>query len=224
MIPVEVVQATVILMAWSLLYKENIFYRIGEAMVVGLYLGVTLNYAVDVLGKMVYTPLFIKGQWFSTLTIVTLLGLLFYTRFIRPIWWMSRWPIAILGAVGSAVAVMGAIGPQILRQLLTDSLIAPDPLTTVNRLLLVIITITTMSHFIFTYRQKGVLGASAFVGRIFMMMAFGYMLASLFMSNIAFAIDNMSVLAVPPGAYVSVIAILILLGSLWLERAKAKKT
>jgi hypothetical protein len=32
------VTSIVILMAWSFLYRENIFYRIGEALLVGLAL------------------------------------------------------------------------------------------------------------------------------------------------------------------------------------------
>lgn len=210
------------LMAWSLLYKETRVYRVAEATTIGLFLGVTLNYAIDVFEKRVYTPLFVQGLWMSGVPIVTILGLLFYTRFFKPIWWMSRWPIAILGAVGSAVAVRGAIGPQIIKQLPTLSLVAPDPWTVINRLIMPIATVTAMCQFIFTREQKGALGALALVGRLFLMVAFGFMLGTFLMSNIAFAIGNMAVLATLPGGYVSIIAILIIIGSILHERRRVK--
>lgn len=224
MIPPEVVQAMCMLAAWSLLYRENVTYRIAESMTIGLFLGVTLNYAVDILGKKVYTPLFIEGLWFSGIPVVTILGLLMYTRFFKPVWWVSRWPIAILAAVGSAVAVRGAIGPQIIKQLPTLPLIGPDLLTTINRFLLPLATVTALCQFIFTKKQKGVFGGLTFVGRMFLMVAFGFMLGTFLMSNIAFAIGNMAVLATLPGAYITAIAILILIGWILLEKAKAKKS
>lgn len=210
MIPVEVVQAICMLMAWSLLYKENKIYRVGEAMTIGFFLGVTLKYAVDVLYKRVYTPLLIEGKWMSWVLVVTILGILLYTRFIKSIWWISRWPVAILGGVGAAVAVRGALGPMILKQLHTLPAPGPDPLTTFNRIIMPIATFTAFCQFIFTKEQRGALGVLTFIGRLFLMIAFGFMLGTFLMSNIAFAINNMATLAKPPGAYVTIVALILL--------------
>jgi hypothetical protein len=222
MIPVEVVQAVCMLMTWSLLYKENKIYRVGEAMTIGLFLGVILNYAVDVLYKRVYTPLFVEGRLLSGVLVVTILGILFYTRFFRPVWWISRWPVAILGGVGSAIAVRGVLGPMILKQLHTLPVTGQDPLTTLNRVILPLATFTALCQFIFTKKQRGILGGLAFVGRLFLVVAFGFMLGTFLMSNIAFAINNMSILAVPPGAYVTLVAIILLLIALVKDWSKAK--
>ena len=222
-VPVEVIQAICMLMAWSLLYRENKIYRVAEAMTIGLFLGVTLNYAVDVLYKRVYTPLFIEGRWLSWVLVVTILGILFYTRFIKSIWWISRWPIAILGGVGSAVAVRGALGPMILKQLHTLPVAGQDPLTALNRIIMPLATFTALCQFIFTREQRGVLGGLAFIGRLFLMVAFGFMLGTFLMSNIAFAINNMATLATPPGAYVTIVAIIILIIAIIRDYTRAKE-
>ncbi|MBS7635166.1 hypothetical protein KEJ34_06740 [Candidatus Bathyarchaeota archaeon] len=222
MIPVEIIEATLILMTWSLLYKDNPLYKLAASMTIGLYLGVTLNYAIDSLNKNIYVPLIVQGKWLSPTTIVFIIGLLLYTRFIKSLWWLSRWPLAILSSIGLSVAVTGALGPQIIAQLSTPPL-AGHPLSIINGILGVTATVTSMCYFVYSREHKGVLGALVKIGRIFLMIAFGFMLGTFLMSNIAFAIQNMSILAVPPGAYISAIAAIILIIVTSLPRVKKSK-
>lgn len=207
----EILLAIFCVMAWSILYKPNPLFKIAESMTVGLTLAFVIYTGIDVLNKRVFTP-WSQGLWLTPITIAAILGFMSWTRLGgRNIQWISRWPIACLAGIGSGLAVRGCVGPQILRQLTTSSLIASDPLTDINNLLIAVGVITTVCHFTFSYKHKGILGASAKVGRIFMMMAFGTMLGSFIMTAMGYLIGHMFVLVKPPALYVVAVAIVILI-------------
>ena len=210
----EVLLAIFCVMAWSILYKPNPLFRIAESMTVGLTLAFVIYTGIDVLNKRVFTP-WSHGLWLTPITIAGILGLMSWTRLGgKNIRWISRWPIACLAGIGSGLAVRGCVGPQILRQLTTNSLIASDPLTNINNILIVVGVITTICHFTFSYQHDGVLGASAKVGRIFMMLAFGTMLGGFIMTAMGYLIGHMFIIVKPPAAYVIVVAIVILIADM----------
>ena len=206
----EILLAVLAVMAWSVLYKQNPLFRVAESMTVGLTLAFVVYTGIDVLGKRVFTP-WSQGVWLTPTTIAALLGFMSWTRLgPRSISWVSRWPLACLAGIGTGLAVKGVVGPQILRQLTTKSLIASDPLTTVNNVIIVAATITTLCHFTFSYRHDGVLGASARVGRVFMMLAFGTMLGGFVMTAMGYLIGHMFIVVKPPAVYVVAVALAVL--------------
>ena len=207
----DVLLAIFCVMAWSILYKQNPLFKIVENMTVGLTLAFIIYTGIDVLSKRVFTP-WSQGLWLTPITIAAILGFMSWTRLGgRNIQWISRWPIACLAGIGSGLAVRGCVGPQILRQLTTKSLIASDPLTNINNILIAIGVFTTLCHFTFSYRHRGILGASAKVGRLFMMLAFGTMFGGFVMTAMGYLIGHMFVVIKPPAVYVVAIAISILI-------------
>jgi len=203
----EIMLAVLAVMAWSILYKQNPFFRIAESMTVGLTLAFVIYTGIDVLVKRVFIP-WSQGSLLTPTTIAAVLGFLSWTRLgPRSINWVSRWPLACLAGIGTGLAVKGVVGPQILGQLTTSSLIVSEPLTSVNNIIIAVATISTLCHFTFSYKHTGVLGASARIGRVFMMLAFGATLGSFVMTAMGYLIGHMFVIVKPPAIYVVVVAL-----------------
>lgn len=205
------VTSIVILMAWSFLYRENIFYRIGEALLVGLALAISVKVGLDVLFNRIYIPIVVKQQWFSPTLIAVALGLIMYTRFSKSLWWMSRWPIALLSGAGLGVAMKGAVMAQIVRQLDIGSLFTKDIFTGVNNLILLVTAVTSLAYFLYTFEHKGILAPVAKLGIYSMMICFGTTLGLFLMSNIGFAISLIPNTVRPPGIYVSIAAVILII-------------
>ncbi len=205
------VMSIVILMAWSFLYRENIFYRIGEALLVGLALAISVKVGLDVLFNRIYIPIVVKQQWLSPTLIAVALGLMMYTRFSKSLWWVSRWPIALLSGAGLGVAMKGAVMAQIVRQLDIGSLFTKDIFTGVNNLILLVTAITSLAYFLYTFEHKGALAPVAKLGIYSMMICFGTTLGLFLMSNIGFAISLIPTVVRPPGLYASIVAIILII-------------
>ena len=210
----ELIYAAGSLIVWSALYRDNPFYKISQRLIVGLYLGYTITSGLDVLYSRTYVPIFIEGKIFSILLIGTLLGVLSLTRLLKPIQWVSRYPISILAGIGAAVTVTGAISADIIAQLEMPSF------TTLDGILLVIGTFTSITYFLFTLKHTGGLYYAAFVGKIFLMVALGCMLGLEFMSNISMSIGTMPYLVKVPGAYITIIALIILTAGIIYDRRR----
>jgi hypothetical protein len=202
--------AAVILMAWSGLYRTTKLYSTSESLVIGLYLGFMFAEGLRSLSAKVFTPLFLRGQWMSDLTILLFLGLLYYTRLFRGKEWPSRIPMAILAGIATGLAVRGAIYAQIVQQLIVGSLIGKTVFGTFNNILIVIITFTALSYMIYTREHKGPLRISSRIGRLGLMIAFGWTLGTYLMSLISFAIGQIGILATPPGLYLTIPALLLI--------------
>jgi hypothetical protein len=206
----EILLAVLAVMAWSVLYKQNPLFRVAESMTVGLTLAFVVYTGIDVLGKRVFTP-WSQGVWLTPTTVAALLGFMSWTRLgPRSIGWISRWPLACLAGIGTGLAVKGVVGPQILGQLSTGSLIASDLLTSVNNVIIVAATVTTLCYFTFSYRHTGVLGASARVGRMFMMLSFGATLGGFVMTAMGYLIGHMFVIVKPPAVYIAAVALAVI--------------
>src|SRR4030066_1672610 len=79
------------LMMYSFLYRDNIFYKFGEH----LYVGVSVGYLVNIEYWNVLRPMFIIPFFYQRnfiLVIPALLGLMMLARFIREVAWLSRTP------------------------------------------------------------------------------------------------------------------------------------
>lgn len=215
---IAVIEAIMMLMAWSLLYKETPIYRIGEHIAIGLFLGFTLHMGVDVLLKRVFIPLATGGATVG-LILATIIGILFYTRYIKSVSFISRWSTAILVGCGSGVAVKGAIKAMIVGQLPQKSWFAPG-IAGINNVITTVATVSVMCYFLFSYKHEGLLGYISKIGRLFLMACFGVTLGVFLLSNIGFAIGMTMKLVVPPAAYVTIIAIILIVADIMYGRMR----
>lgn len=169
-----------ILSVLSMLWKDNPVFRIGQQAVIG---AATAHYIVlnfESVYKNALTPM-MSGN--LLLIIPLFLGLLMYTRLKKEIAWLARYPTAVLVGVGTGVMIAGTLRGQIIDQLkatVVDILNAPTSggFTVFNTVLILIGTITAVTFFTYTQKhatEKGLtlLGWSAKMGRIFLMISLG---------------------------------------------------
>jgi len=211
----ELIYAAATLMIWSALYRDNPLFKIGQNLIVGLYLGMTITSGLDVLYRKAWTPLFIEGKFLSLITVGTIIGILIFARLIKGKEWIARYPIAVLTAIGGSVAVSGAMGTQILGQL------QMPPLTSIDNILMVVGVFTSMTYFLFSVRtQNPIFKLSTQIGKIFLMVALGCMLGLEFMTNVSLPIGALPHLVTGPGVYVTIPALIILVAAIIYDSRK----
>ena len=164
---------------FSFLYRDNPIYKLCEHLFVGVSAGyyVVLTYYSTLKPNLV-TPLFFHfGEGRNFLLVVPLLlGVLLFSRFFPKGDWLSRWPIAVILGVYPALRITG-FGQSDLVQQINGSIL---PLwggigagELVNNWLLVIGLLSTLVFFFFSKEHKGALGGTAKIGIYFLMVSFG---------------------------------------------------
>lgn len=188
---------------FSFLYKDNPVYKFCEHLFVGVSAGyyVVLTMISSVWPNMIQ-PLFWhfpEGRNFL-LIIPLVLGILLFSRFFPRGDWLSRWPIAFILGVYPALRITGFAQGDLVEQVHGTILplwVRGDAGTTINNLLLVGGLVTTLIFFFFSKEHKGALGGSAKVGIYFLMISFGASYGytvmarvSLLIGRVMFLLDN----------------------------------
>ena len=164
---------------FSFLYKDNPVYKFCEHLFVGISAGyyVVLTMISSVYPNMIQ-PLFTNftHERNFLLVIPLLLGIMLFSRFFPRGDWLSRWPIAFILGVYPALRITGFAQGDLVEQV--HGTILPlwahgDVGTTINNWLLVGGLVTTLIFFFFSKEHKGALGGSARVGIYFLMISFG---------------------------------------------------
>ncbi len=164
---------------FSFLYKDNPVYKFCEHLFVGVSAGyyVVLTMISSVYPNMIQ-PLFTNFTHDRNflLVIPLLLGIMLFSRFFPRGDWLSRWPIAFILGVYPALRITGFAQGDLVEQVHGTILplwVPGDTGTTINNWLLVGGLITTLILFFFSKEHKGALGGSARVGIYFLMISFG---------------------------------------------------
>jgi len=164
---------------FSFLYKDNPVYKFCEHLFVGISAGyyVVLTMISSVYPNMIQ-PLFTNfSQDRNFLLVIPLvLGIMLFSRFFPRGDWLSRWPIAFILGVYPALRITGFAQGDLVEQVHGTILplwVPGDTGTTINNWLLVGGLVTTLIFFFFSKEHKGALGGSAKVGIYFLMISFG---------------------------------------------------
>lgn len=212
------------LMCWSILYRHSFLWEIVQHSIVGLSLALILKFMLDfILGNMI-TPIS-QGSIYPAIIGLTL-GLITWLRLAKSTRDFSYISFAIMTGIGTALCAIGAAGPQILRQLRVASWIAGTPVTNLNNFIMWLSTVGTIAYFIFTYKPGGFTGSLfkglnglAYIGRVFMMLAFGTTLGSLIAEMAIMGVTGYAYYYVrPPGIYILVIGLIILMFDIYRRR------
>jgi hypothetical protein len=165
-----------ILSIFSFLYKDNFFYRLAEH----LFAGLTAGYYVGLIWQQViiqrlYLPISNEGAW--QLIVPGIFGLLMFTRFFDRFSYLSRVSLAfVMGNTAGIFLIQqlhGLVLPQTMATIISP--LAGDWLFGIIPGGLIIISgvITTLIYFYFSKEHKGLLGGTARVGMVFIMISFG---------------------------------------------------
>lgn len=212
------------LMCWSILYRHTFLWDIVQNAIVGLSLALILKFMLDFIRDNMLTPI-MQGSMYPAV-IGLILGLITWLRLSKSTRDYSYISFAIMTGIGTAICAIGAAGPQILAQLRVASWVAGDPVTNINNFIMWLSTVGTIAYFIFTFKPGGFTGTVfkglnglAYIGRIFMMLAFGTTLGSLIAEMAIMGVTGYAYYYVrPPGSYILAIGIIILIYDIYRRR------
>ena len=106
-----------------------------------------------------------------------ILGILFFTRLIPKISYLSRWPLAFVMGMAAGLRLYSFLQSNAMQQI--SSTVNPAPIigqgfiTWLNFLIVALGVFTGLIYFYFSKEHKGVFGMASRVGVLFLMLSFG---------------------------------------------------
>ncbi len=156
-----------IISVMSMLWKDNIFFRFGQAAIMGASIAHYTFMNFQSVHNNAIKPILAGNMLFI---IPLILGLLTYSRLRSDVSWLAKYPTNVLIGVGTGVMIAGTLRGQIIDQIKQTIL---DAFTGLNGILILIGVVTAFSFFIFTKEHTGALGTSVKIGRVFLMISLG---------------------------------------------------
>ncbi len=203
------IMGSLAMMAWSIMYRENFWYRIAEDLTVGVMGGYVMARLTLTTYSDFVKPLF-GGQWINIIPI--LLGLGMWTQLTKRYRWVARTPLSFITGIGAAVAMKGAMYGNILIPIKTIATPpGSDPMTIINHTIAAIATITAIMYFFFTIKHVGPIKPVARTGRILMMIGFGSVAGSSVISNTTFLYNRAQWFVNTPYAWVTIVIAVVFL-------------
>ena len=195
----------------TLAYGDNPLYEFGAYLLIGSSAGWTTVQIISFLVKAAWTPTISGKPWYA---LSLLLGLTLFARFIPKYRWLYRYPMAVIIGTGTGLAINGAIGAQVVKQMTANFLpiFSGDAMTILSNLIIIVGSMTTLTYFLFTENmRKGPLVPLGKIGRYFIMGALGASFGSVMTFRINALIGRIDFLALPGNVnYSIVLAILCL--------------
>ena len=200
------VAAFLTLSIYSVLYRDNPFYRFAEH----LFVGVSVGYGIVVSIYQGFIPFawdpFVAAVIGESPTgfiklIPIGIGLLFFARLSTRHTWLIRYPIAILIGFGSGIAIPNVLRANIFEQ--TRGTIAPFAEIAAGTLsgwgifeavLMVAGVICTLTYFFFAVEHRGPVKWLSKVGIAFLMIGFGSAFGNTVMGRVALLIQRVDFL------------------------------
>jgi hypothetical protein len=181
---------------YSILYRENRVFRFFEH----LFLGLATGYAIYAAWNDVLLPRWWKpmtgpvaeggGRWWWAFALPA--GLLFYLIYSRRYAWMSRLIFAVFFGftAGQAFQAFASLNFPLIRSAINVPLWNVPLSTAVNNLLFLIILLSVMSYFFFSFEQRGTVARVSRLGRYLLMFAFGAIFGSTIMARMSLLIGR----------------------------------
>lgn len=183
---------------YTFLYKENPLYRLAEHMVVGISMGyaIVITYT-NVIKPRLLDPLVSGDHWI--LVLPALLGILYITRFIPNLAWLSRYPIAFIMGTSMGVTFPLIMKANVLRQL--EGAMVPlyqqglpwDVI--LGNIVMIFGTLAALIYFFFSKPHKGpFFGTGSRIGIWIIMLGFGATFGFTVMGRISLLIGRVQYL------------------------------
>lgn len=175
---------------FSFLYRDNVFYKIAEAVYVGISAGyIMVQSWHDVVIPNLLIPLK-SGNWLYI--IPAALSLFMLAQLIPKIRWIGRISIAFVVGTGAGYGFVTYLKSNLFEQV--HSAIYPlwsgNIWTSLGGVVLLIGTVTGIFYFFFSLEHKGVLRIGARVGMMFLMITFGASFGYTVMARISLLIGR----------------------------------
>ena len=172
---------------FSFLYRDNVFYKFAEHVMVGIATGylVVLTWW-QILQPRLIDPLFLgvrnpgDEEWRIYLLVVpAVFGVFMLLRLIPRVSWISRWSMALSIGMASGLALPVMLQTRVLEQVYSGGQvpIVPPPGTPfwemVGNWVLIVGTVASLIYFFFSKAHKGAFGGMAKIGIWVLMVGFG---------------------------------------------------
>jgi len=215
------ISTTLILAIYSILYRENVAFRVGEHLMVGATLGHAIVIAIyqirDLAWIKVQTGL-AKGNISGIAYLIPMvLGVILYLQFSK-YRFAARVSIALLLAVGIALSARGLIFVNVIGQIRG----ALAPLTTVRDVAYLIGVVCALLYFVYERRASKAAGPLPKVGRYVLMLTMGAYFANTIMGRLSIVIGTLTSLFVAPAWYLIPVAFLVIIADALTRRKSSK--
>lgn len=206
-----------ILAMFTVLYKENRFFRFVEHIYIGLATGYSIAYTWVIWAEpkwvvpMLPRTLVHGGQGHWMLISGLLIGSLFFTVYFPKYTWMNRFAVIVLMGSVSGMALemfMGSLAPQIVAAFRPPVSTYTLGSTSVNNfhglgvwwhpwaLLSFLIMLCAMAYFFFSIEHKTrLIKAPSVIGRYFLMITLGAVFGTTVMGRLALVIERIGFVA-----------------------------
>jgi hypothetical protein len=187
--------AVATLALYSILYRENAFYRAAEHIFIGLGTGYGLYFAwTTILYPQWWQPMTEQGQWPWVFAFVA--GALYYAIYTKRFVWMSRWIMITMLGLFAGMEFKGWTNtylPQIASSFKPLLLDPPRfPYIHFTNLVFLLTLISVMVYFLFSFEHRSkVVRRTAGTGRWLMMIAFGAIFGSTVMARMSLFIGRL---------------------------------
>ncbi len=176
---------------YTILYRENVVFRFFEH----IFLGLATGYAIyatwnDVLRPRWWTPMVAEGRWWWAFALSA--GLLFYLIYSKRYSWMSRLIFAVFFgfAAGQAFQFFASTYFPLIRSAINNPVVGVPVPTAINNLLFIVILVSVMTYFFFSFEQRGGVARVSRMGRYLLMFAFGAIFGSTIMARMSLLIGR----------------------------------
>ena len=185
----------------SFLYKDNPWYKLSEAVFVGVSAGYwfIVSYWDNLYGKL-YVGISVNHDYM--LLVGAVLGVMMLMRLIPNIGWIARWPLAFIVGAIAGLYLMNYFSSNVMAQVQSsimpffsnecgESIFSASFGTIVANIVVVVGTFTGLIYFYFSKEHKGAFGGAAKVGIWVIMITFGASFGYTVMSRMSLLIGRM---------------------------------
>lgn len=193
------------LAVFSYLYKDNVFYKLAESMIVGVSAGYYLvaNFWDSIVASLLteLSPGLVRNWAVPSLSaekspdywflIPLVLSMFLFCRFVPKISWLARWPLAFVVGTFAGLRLVSILDADFISQIrstivplivLTDG--SFNVWASVRNIGLLVSVLTCLSYFFFSVPHQGMFGKVSRMGVWVLMITFGASFAFTVMGRI----------------------------------------
>lgn len=203
------VSTTLILVIYTILYRENPAFRFGEHLLVGATVGHALVLGVfqirDLALIKIQSGLDTGNLGDIAYIVPMILGVLIYFQYSKTYRYMSRVSIALMISVGIALSIRGLLFVNVIGQIKG----AIKPLTSIENFVYMVGLVCVLLYFVYEKKASDIAGPLPKIGRYLLMLTMGAYFANALMGRLSIVIGTLNNLLVAPAWYLIPVALLI---------------
>ncbi len=171
------------LFLFSYIFVDNPFYKFAEHAYIGVAAAYGMVLQIDnMVRPTIKNQIMRDGRYVMIIPII--LGLMIYARYFKNINYIARYTVAFMVGVGAGVVLARDFKSMFVLQM-TDTMRSVTGPGGIENLIVMVGTVTTLAYFFFTLEHKGLIGATAKVGRFTMMVALGAAFGNTVMARVS---------------------------------------